>query len=215
MRRRDLSCMLFNLWRAFFEQNIQIRGQKLFWDFIFYLFIYLLFIYSFYYLLVYLSVCLFIYLFVYLFICLFNVGTLKQLNVSCIKMVGILQERMFFFPGVIYFCILVRALSFISAFLVMLVRCVEKSSLLAKVIPSSFSSLLSLVVTLLDMSSVFDTVADWDSMGRVITQTHGLVFQTLGQAFETNTWPNLLINGHIKNFLKSDLSKSSFHLLYI
>ena len=41
--------MLFNLWRAFFEQNIQIRGQKLFWDFIFYLFIHL-FIYLFIYL---------------------------------------------------------------------------------------------------------------------------------------------------------------------
>ena len=25
--------MLFNLWRAFFEQNIQIRGQLLYWDF--------------------------------------------------------------------------------------------------------------------------------------------------------------------------------------
>ena len=29
------------------------------------------------------------------------------------------------------------------------------------------------------------TVADWDSMGRVITQTRGRAFQTLGRAFET------------------------------
>ena len=27
------------------------------------------------------------------------------------------------------------------------------------------------------------TVADWDSMGRVVTQTRGWAFQTLGQAF--------------------------------
>ena len=29
------------------------------------------------------------------------------------------------------------------------------------------------------------TVADWDSMGRVVTQTHDRVFQTLGRAFQT------------------------------
>ena len=28
------------------------------------------------------------------------------------------------------------------------------------------------------------TVADWDSMGRVVTQTHDRVFQTLGRAFD-------------------------------
>ena len=67
------------------------------------------------------------------------------------------------------------------------------------------------------------TLADWDSMGCVITQTRGRAFQTLGRAFsfllnpknsakcfkrsgerfkgsaacfETNARPNLLINGH-------------------
>ena len=29
------------------------------------------------------------------------------------------------------------------------------------------------------------TVAGWDSMGRVITQTRGRVFQVLGRAFQT------------------------------
>ena len=29
------------------------------------------------------------------------------------------------------------------------------------------------------------TVADWDSMGCVITQTRGQTFQTLGRAFQT------------------------------
>ena len=72
-----------------------------------------------------------------------------------------------------------------------------------------------------------DIVADWDSMGRVITQTRGRAFQTLGRAFsfllnpqmfgecfkssaerfkgsttcfETNAWPSLLIKEHIKSF---------------
>ena len=29
------------------------------------------------------------------------------------------------------------------------------------------------------------TVADWDSMNRVITQTHGRAFETHGRAFQT------------------------------
>ena len=29
------------------------------------------------------------------------------------------------------------------------------------------------------------TVADWDSMNRVITQTRGRAFETLGRAFQT------------------------------
>ena len=72
------------------------------------------------------------------------------------------------------------------------------------------------------------TAADWDSMDRIITQTHGQAFQTLGRAFdlllspqkadqvfqklglafkgrvacfETKSRPSLLINGHTKNFL--------------
>ena len=62
------------------------------------------------------------------------------------------------------------------------------------------------------------TLGDWDGVGRVITQTCGRAFQTLGRAFsfllntqklgwafqrlaacfETNARPSLLINGHIK-----------------
>ena len=31
------------------------------------------------------------------------------------------------------------------------------------------------------------TVADWDSMGRIITQTRGQAFRTLGRAFSQPT----------------------------
>ena len=34
-------------------------------------------------------------------------------------------------------------------------------------------------------STVSLTVADWDSMGRVTTQTRGRAFQTLNRAFQT------------------------------
>ena len=60
-------------------------------------------------------------------------------------------------------------------------------------------------------------MADWDSMGGVITETRGRAFQTLGQAISfllnpqklgrvfkarlsVSKAPIVLINGHVKNF---------------
>ena len=39
------------------------------------------------------------------------------------------------------------------------------------------------ILLYLSYYTLLNTVADWDSMGHVITQTRGRAFQTLGRAF--------------------------------
>ena len=43
------------------------------------------------------------------------------------------------------------------------------------------------------------TVADWDSMGRIITQTRGQAFRTLGRAFSQPTHQEFLIIWSVKS----------------
>ena len=85
---------------------------------------------------------------------------------------------MVYYIFVIYFCILVRVLNFIFVFLVMLVRLVENSSLLSKVIPSTFYFWLFLVVTLFDTSSIWC---------RGLLRQHGPCYKTKKQPSFTNT----------------------------
>ena len=79
------------------------------------------------------------------------------------------------------FLTLVRALRFIIAFLVMLVK--FKFGEVKFVIKSDSHYFPSLLFCLIQ--ALFDTVADWDSRGSVITQTRRRVFQMHGWAFKT------------------------------
>ena len=69
-----------------------------------------------------------------------------------------------------YFCTLVGELSFIFAVLVILVRCVEKSSLLSEVIPSAFSSVLFIIPILRSSLTISDGLAYLGSCQRFMVE---------------------------------------------
>ena len=66
-------------------------------------------------------------------------------------------ESQIFVKGIELSHSMLRVLSFKFVFLVVLVRCLEKTSLLSKVIPSTFSSLLFLIEMFLDTRSVWSS----------------------------------------------------------
>ena len=116
------------------------------------------------------------------------------------------------------FCIVVMALRFIFTFLVMLVRCKKKSSLLLKVIPSAFFLLLFLIVTLSDTRSVRSSPLSCtnDTKSRYAPHLSGL--RTIKFLFyKTVSWNSKVMIQRGNNFfiLSDKFLYFCYHLCYL